>query len=243
MINQSPKACYGETVVYTHYYYHIIDINNLLLHTLLYKHIKNTTDHFDYTRLRMHLSSGKTLLSELSSLLARVQSNNLGLRSLLNLLISLSDVDLDVRGAGLVSVDTTMSTVSTTALLRSLVDLDVGDDERLSVEALGISVGTGVLQKLGNKLDGLDGPSGLGDVELLALSGSADTASKSSEGNSTLLLRDSLEVGKGLVDVPTADGDGGLVGVLERNTEVGTAGRGALSRVDRGRSVTSHCCL
>lgn len=191
----------------------------------------------------MHLSSGKTLLSKLSSLLARVQSDNLGLRSLLDLLTSLGDVDLNVRGARLVGVDTTVSTVSTTTLLRSLVDLDVGDDKRLGVKALGVSVGTGVLQKLGNKLDGLDGPSGLGDIKLLALGGSADTASESSEGNSTLLLRDSLEVGKGLVDVPTVNGLGGLVGVLERNTEVGTAGRGALSRVDRGRSVTSHCCL
>lgn len=191
----------------------------------------------------MHLSSGKTLLSKLSSLLARVQSDNLGLRSLLDLLTSLGDVDLNVRGARLVGVDTTVSTVSTTTLLRSLVDLDVGDDEGLGVEALGVSVGTGVLQKLGNKLDGLDGPSGLGDIKLLALGGSADAASESSEGNSTLLLRDSLEVGKGLVDVPTVNGLGGLVGVLERNTEVGTAGRGALSRVDRGRSVTSHCCL
>lgn len=61
-----------------------------------------------------------------------------------------------------------MGTVSSSALLGGLVDLDVLDDEGAGVKTLGIGVGLGVLQELQEELGGLDGPSGAGDTPLLA---------------------------------------------------------------------------
>lgn len=61
-----------------------------------------------------------------------------------------------------------MGTVCPSSLLGSLVDLDVLDDESASVEALSVGVGLSVLQETEQKLGGLDGPSSLGDTELLA---------------------------------------------------------------------------
>jgi hypothetical protein len=61
-----------------------------------------------------------------------------------------------------------VSTVRPPALLGSLVDLDVLNDEGTGVEALGVSVGLGVLEEAEKELGGLDGPAGLGDTELLA---------------------------------------------------------------------------
>lgn len=63
---------------------------------------------------------------------------------------------------------TTVGTVSSSALLGGLVDLDVLDDQGTGVETLGIGVGLGVLQELQEKLGGLDGPAGTGDTPLLA---------------------------------------------------------------------------
>lgn len=61
-----------------------------------------------------------------------------------------------------------MGTVCPSSLLGSLVDLDVLDDEGASVEALSVGVGLSVLQETEQELGGLDGPSSLGDTELLA---------------------------------------------------------------------------
>lgn len=61
-----------------------------------------------------------------------------------------------------------MGTVSSSALLGGLVDLDVLDDQSAGVKTLGIGVGLGVLQELQKELGRLDGPSGAGDTPLLA---------------------------------------------------------------------------
>lgn len=61
-----------------------------------------------------------------------------------------------------------MSTVRPSSLLGSLVDLDVLDNEGTGVEALSVGVGLSVLQETEQELGGLDGPSSLGDTELLA---------------------------------------------------------------------------
>ena len=61
-----------------------------------------------------------------------------------------------------------MSAVGTSALLGSLVDLDVLDDEVAGVKTLGIGVGLSVLEQGKEELGGLDGPAGLADTELLA---------------------------------------------------------------------------
>lgn len=161
-----------------------------------------------------------------------------------------------------------MGTVCPSSLLGGLVDLDVLDDQVAGVETLGISVGLGVLEETEKELGGLDGPSSLGDTELLAyshefhqhtllsrqspttslqivgvsihriietreafrvvrtLGASTNAASKSSHGNSLLVLLDVLEEGNSALELPAVDGLGGLAGVLERNSEIGTAGAG-----------------
>lgn len=61
-----------------------------------------------------------------------------------------------------------MGTVCPAALLGSLVDLDVLDDQVAGVETLGIGVGLGVLEEAEKELSRLDGPPGHGNTELLA---------------------------------------------------------------------------
>lgn len=61
-----------------------------------------------------------------------------------------------------------MGTVRPSSLLGGLVDLNVLDDQSTGVETLSIGVGLSVLQETEQELGGLDGPSGLGDTELLA---------------------------------------------------------------------------
>lgn len=57
---------------------------------------------------------------------------------------------------GHVRVDTTVGTVCSAALLGGLVDLDVLDNQVGGVEALGIGIGFGVLEKTEKELGGLD---------------------------------------------------------------------------------------
>lgn len=61
-----------------------------------------------------------------------------------------------------------MSTVGSSSLLGSLVDLDVLDDEVAGVEALGVGVGLGVLQQGEEELCRLDRPASSADTGLLA---------------------------------------------------------------------------
>lgn len=67
-----------------------------------------------------------------------------------------------------VRVDTTVSTVRASPLLRRLVDLDVLDDQVAGVQALGVGIGLSILEQREQELSGLDGPTGLADAELLA---------------------------------------------------------------------------
>ena len=63
---------------------------------------------------------------------------------------------------------TTVSTVCAAALLGSLVDLNMLDDQVAGVETLGIGVRLGVLEETEEKLGRLDGPASASDTELLA---------------------------------------------------------------------------
>lgn len=113
---------------------------------------------------------------------------------LLDNLLSLGEDKLNVAGVGHVRVDlysecqqnrfvgitqgssslfrfvtyTTVGTVSSSALLGGLVDLDVLDDQGAGVETLGVGVGLGVLEELEQELGGLHGPPSAGDTPLLA---------------------------------------------------------------------------
>lgn len=69
------------------------------------------------------------------------------------------------------------------------------------------------------------------------LRSAADGAGISAEGDGLLLLLDVLKESDSTLQLPAVDGLGGLAGVLERNSEVGTAGAGRLGGSDLGGSV------
>ena len=71
------------------------------------------------------------------------------------------------------------------------------------------------------------------------LSSSAGAASVSSHGDGLGLLLDVLEELDGAGQLPAIDGLSGLAGVLERNSEVGTAGTSRLRGLDLGGSVSN----
>lgn len=163
--------------------------------------------------------------------LAGVEAESITAGNLLGLgdnLVTLGQDELDVAGVGHVGVDTTVGTVCPSSLLGGLVDLDVLDNEGTGVEALGVGVGLSVLQETEQELGGLDGPSSAGDTELLALGSAASATGISSHGDGLLVLLDVLEELDSSLQLPAVDGLGGLAGVLERNSEVGTAGAGRL---------------
>jgi hypothetical protein len=122
------------------------------------------------------------------STLPRVQPSLLTLDdlwSLLDNLLSFGQDQLDVARVRHVRVDlrrlvhahlqclwytyTTVGTVCAAALLGSLVDLDVLDDQVAGVKTLGVGVGLGVLEECEEVLSRLDWPACAGDTELLAL--------------------------------------------------------------------------
>jgi hypothetical protein len=190
-------------------------------------------------RLLIGLSRGDSL-AEAGTTLARAEVLTLNGLGLLDNLLTLGQDELDVAGVGHVRVDTTVGTVCPSALLGGLVDLDVLDNQGTGVETLGISVGLSVLEETEEELGGLDGPSSLGDTELLALGGAASAAGVSSHGDGLLVLLNVLEEGNSALKLPAVDGLGGLASVLERNSEVGTASAGRLRGLDLGGSVSNH---
>lgn len=150
-----------------------------------------------------------------------------------------------------------MGTVCSSSLLRRLVDLDVLDNKVAGVKTLGVGVGLGVLEQREEELGRLDGPSGTRDTELLSynanpsdrvpsteliLSSPTLRASSGSAGipphrDGLLVTLDILEVGDGALELPAVDGLGRLTGILERDTEVGTARAGRLGGRDLGGCV------
>ncbi len=138
-----------------------------------------------------YLGGGESL-AEAGTTLSGVQVIAAGnLVGLLDNLLGLGENELDVARVRHVGVDlwpgnvswlslpfflsrgerytyTTVSTVRASALLGSLVDLDVLDDEGTGVEALGVGVGLGVLEEGEEVLSRLDGPASAGDTESLA---------------------------------------------------------------------------
>lgn len=160
--------------------------------------------------------------------------------TLLDGLLSLSEDKLDVARVGHVGVDTTVSTVSASAALRSLVDLDVLDNKVASVKTLGVGVGLGVLQEVNEELGGLLGPAGLADTELLALGAATGAASEPAEGDSLELVGNVLEESKSTLELHAVDGLSGLTSVLEADAQIRAPGAGALSGRNLLSSVTDH---
>jgi hypothetical protein len=159
----------------------------------------------------------------------------LGNGGLLDDFLALGKDELDVARVGHVGVDTTVGTVGASPTLGGLVDLDVLDNKGTGVETLGVSVGLGVLEEVGEEVSGLDGPAGAADTPLLALSSTASAASVSAHGDDLGLVLDVVEELEGALKLHALDGLGGLTGVLEADTEVRAPGAGAL----RGRNLLS----
>ena len=108
-----------------------------------------------------------------------------------------------------------MGTVSATTVLGSLVDNDAGNVKLLNVQALGLGIGLGVLQKVSDELDRLDGPATLSSLEFLGLSSTTNTTVEVTEGNTLLVLIDVLQVAVSLAQLQTLNGSSDLMGVLE----------------------------
>ena len=128
-----------------------------------------------------------------------------------------------------VGVHATVSTVSPTAAGGGTVDNNPLYEEVVNIHTgirVGLGIGLGVLEEAENKFDRLDGPATLasGVTLVLSLGGAADLAGKLEERDAPLALLNSLKVALGLLDGLTDDSHRGLVGVLERNTEVGPLG-------------------
>jgi len=73
----------------------------------------------------------------------------------------------------------------------------------------------------------------------LTLGSASSATGVAPHGDGLLVLQDIAEVGEGALELPSVDGLGGLAGVLERDTEVGTASAGALCVVEAVCCVTN----
>lgn len=168
----------------------------------------------------------------------RVFGDDVG--SLLDNFFTLGEDKLDVARVGHVWVDTTVGTVSTSATLGGLIDLDVLDNKVAGIETLGVGVGLSVLQESEELLSGLNGPASLGDTECLALGSATGASGISAHRDSLLVVDDVVEVDKSALELPAVDGLGSLPCVLEADTQVRAPGAGALSVGDRLCGVTDH---
>merc|ERR1712096_503052 len=108
-----------------------------------------------------------------------------------------------------------MGTVGTATLLGGTVDLDVGDDKALRVEALGFGVRFGVLKKVEEEAARLLRVATLGASVLLGLGVTANTTGEALERDDVLMgdnvLKVGLSPGKGL----SLEDVCGFTGVLE----------------------------
>ena len=183
------------------------------------------------------------LLSENATNLAGAKTLRILVLGFGDLLNRLAQVDLNVAGVRVETVNTAVSTVSTTTTLGGLVDLNVLDNKVLSVQTLGISVGTSVLKKVSDELDALDRPTGLGNAELFTLGSATNVTVVLSEGDSTLLLSNGFEIFKSGVKLLAGNSLGSSLGILKAHAEVGSTRGGNSSRCFGGLAVSSHLFL
>ena len=143
-----------------------------------------------------------------------VQLDDLIIGSFLDLDGFRNQNQLNVTWVSHIWVDTAVGTVSTTTLLWSLVDLDVFNDQIVSIQTLGNGIGLGVFQQIQNEFDGLNGPSALSDTKFLGLRSTANTALEASERNAALMFLDGLQILVRILQLQVLDGSSSLTGVL-----------------------------
>lgn len=125
-----------------------------------------------------------------------------------------------MAGRAEVGIDATMGTVGAATHLGGLVDLDVLDNNLLQVETLGVGVAFGILEESQQELGALLGPASLGDTPNVGLGATADTATEATERNSLLVFNDVFQELLGLGELHSLQNHGGLMSILEVNTEV-----------------------
>lgn len=162
------------------------------------------------------------------------------LRTFLHDLFTFRQDQLNMARVGHVRIDTTMSTVGTTALLGCLVNLDMLDNQVASVQAFGICVRFGVLEETEEELGGLFGPAGFGDAELFALRSSSSTPSIPPHGHRLLMIDHIAQVCKCALELPAIDSLSGFAGVFEGDAEVGAVSAGGFALLDRRGCVADH---
>ena len=136
--------------------------------------------------------------------------------------------------------DSSVGTVSSSASTLGSVNLDVLDDELVSLKLLGDGVGFEVLEKALDNLDRFFGPSSLSDSELAGLAGSGDMAVESLDGDATLVSEDVLEVTLSFLDRFSLQNHGGLISVFEMDTEIIASGLDGLVGSGFARVSLSH---
>lgn len=112
------------------------------------------------------------------------------------------------------TIDTTMGTVGTSALMGSLVDLDVLDFKKLLVQTFALGVGSQVGKKIFQNLGTLDGPATLGGTELFSLSATTYTTMEAAERNTALVINDILKIFNSLEEVHSTENSSSLKSVL-----------------------------
>ena len=158
-----------------------------------------------------------------------------------------------------------MSTVGSSALFLSTLDLEVSQLQSIHVESLdlwkqkhsqqqvsqttktqtNLSVAFEVLQQTNDSLNRLLGPSALSGVVDLGLRVSPNTASEAAERDGGLVVKDLLQVLLSLAEVHSSQSHDGFASVLEVDAQVRPTGLGRLGGVVDllGVVPTCHVCV
>lgn len=94
----------------------------------------------------------------------------------------------------MLTVDTSVGSVGTSASLLSALDGDVPDVEFVVVDLLGLGVGLDVAQEVEDLANRFFGPASLAQFELLSLSSSADSTVVATERDASLVKEDILKI-------------------------------------------------
>lgn len=121
--------------------------------------------------------------------------------------------------------------------------LEFASSLKLNISYTYFCIWLSIGQKILNEFNGLCRPSSNSKTELMTLSGSSDGVVVSSEWNSPLVSRNSLQVSLSLLQLQTIDGLSCLSGVLEGNSQVWTPSTSGLGWVCWNCCVSSHLYL
>ena len=149
------------------------------------------------------------------------------------------------------TIDTTVRTVGSPALLLGLVDLNVSDFQGINIKALdlhiiisgwnnnfsgtkheaNLSVTLSILQQIEHELAGLCRPSALSGASHFGLSRPANTTAKLAEGNGLLVLQNIIKILLGLSAAHAFNCLCHLMRVLEMYAKVRATGLAGCNRI------------